>query len=138
MGHGGSVEQAGTHLGKSVDNGIDGVINEDKLGLNLIYILAKRHVPDNPIGRSEIQKFAGIIISMSAKKGVFITTSTFSSHMFEYARNVPHRVALADGEKLTALKLEHNIVVRINQTTDLKRIMKIAFWNNKNNIINLP
>lgn len=122
MGYGGSVEQAGTHLGKSGDGGVDGVINEDKLGLDLIYIQAKRYAPENSIGRPEIQKFAGSLIGMGANKGVFVTTSSFSNHAHEYADNVPQRIILIDGEKLTSLMLEYSVGVRVNQTIDMKRI----------------
>lgn len=122
MGYGGSVEQAGTHLGKSGDNGVDGVINEDKLGLDLIYIQAKRFALDNTIGRPEIQKFVGSLIGKGANKGVFVTTSTFSNHAHEYATNVPQRIILIGGEELTSLMLEHDVGVRVNQTIAIKRI----------------
>lgn len=122
MGYGGSAHQAGTHLGKSGDGGVDGVINEDKLGLDLIYIQAKRYAPENVIGRPEIQKFAGSLIGMGANKGVFVTTSTYSGHAHEYASNVPQRIILIDGEKLTSLMMEHNVGVRVNRAIELKRI----------------
>ena len=89
MGYGGSYEQAGEHLGKSGDGGVDGVINEDKLGLDVIYVQAKRYAPDNSIGRPAIQAFAGSLLGLGANKGVFVTTSSFSKHAYEYARGVP-------------------------------------------------
>ena len=122
MGYGGSSIDAGKHLGKSGDGGIDGVINEDKLGLDLIYVQAKRYAPGNTIGRPEIQKFAGSLIGKGANKGVFVSTSTFSHHADEYAETVPQRIILIDGEKLTTLMLEHNVGVRVHQSIELKRI----------------
>ena len=122
MGYGGSYEQAGKHLGKSGDGGVDGVINEDKLGLDLIYIQAKRYAPKNLVGRPEIQKFAGSLLGFGANKGVFVTTSSFSKQALEYARGVPQRIILIDGEKLTSLMLENNVGVRVNRTIELKKI----------------
>lgn len=122
MGYGGSVEQAGHHLGKSGDGGVDGVINEDKLGLDLIYIQAKRYAPGNVIGRPEIQKFAGSLIGMGATKGVFVTTSSYSAHAHEYANGVPQRLILIDGDKLTSLMMDHNVGVRVHRKIELKKI----------------
>jgi len=122
MGYGGSYEQAGEHLGKSGDGGVDGVINEDKLGLDLIYVQAKRYAPDKPIGRPAIQAFAGSLLGFGANKGVFVTTSSFSKHAHEYASGVPQRIILIDGDKLTSLMLEHNVGVRVNRTIELKKI----------------
>ncbi len=122
MGYGGSVEQAGKHLGKSGDGGVDGVINEDKLGLDLIYIQAKRYAPENTVGRPEIQKFAGSLMGMGANKGVFVSTSSFSGHAYDYADSVPQRIILIDGDKLTFLMLENNVGVRVNRTIHLKKI----------------
>ena len=122
MGYGGSSSEAGKHLGKSGDGGIDGIINEDELGLDIIYIQAKRYAPDNTIGRPEIQKFAGSLIGMGANKGVFVTTSSFSSKASEYAKNIPQRIILIDGDKLTSLMLSHNVGVRLHQAIELKKI----------------
>ena len=122
MGYGGSSSEAGRHIGKSGDGGIDGVIDEDKLGLDIIYIQAKRYAMENTVGRPEIQKFAGSLIGMGANKGVFVTTSSFSGHAHQYANNVPQRIILIDGEKLTSLMLEHNVGVRVNREIELKKI----------------
>ena len=119
MGYGGSYEQAGKHLGKSGDGGVDGVINDDKLGLDLRYIQAKRYAPKNSVVRPEIQKFAGSLLGFGANKGVFVTTSSFSKQANEYAREVPQRIILIDGEKLTSLMLENNVGVRVNRTSEL-------------------
>ncbi len=122
MGYGGSSADAGRHLGKSGDGGVDGVIDEDKLGLDIIYIQAKRYAPDNIVGRPEIQKFAGTLIGMGANKGVFVTTSGFTGHAYEYARTVPQRIILIDGERLTSLMLEHNVGVRVSRAVEIKKI----------------
>lgn len=122
MGYGGSVAEAGKHLGKSGDGGIDGVIKEDKLGLDMIYIQAKRYAVDNVVGRPSIQGFAGSLIGLSANKGVFVSTSSFSKHAYEYVETIPQRVILIDGEKLTSLMLENNVGVRLHQSIELKRI----------------
>lgn len=122
MGYGGSYEQAGVHLGKSGDGGVDGVINEDKLGLDLIYVQAKRYKPENSIGRPAIQAFAGSLIGFGANKGVFVTTSSFSQHARDFAHGIPQRIILIDGEMLTTLMLENNVGVRVHRAFDLKRI----------------
>ena len=79
MGYGGSSAEAGRHIGKTGDGGVDGVIDEDKLGLDVIYLQAKRYAPTNTVGRPEIQQFAGTLIGMGSSKGVFVTTSRFAS-----------------------------------------------------------
>jgi restriction system protein len=122
MGYGGSHGQAGEHLGKSGDGGVDGVINEDKLGLDLIYVQAKKYAPENSVGRPAIQAFAGSLLGFGATKGVFVTTSSFSKHAYEYASGVPQRIILIDGDKLTSLMLENNVGVRVNRTIELKKI----------------
>lgn len=122
MGYGGSINDAGQHVGKSGDEGVDGVINEDKLGLDIIYVQAKRYATDNTIGRPEIQKFAGSLIGKGATKGVFVTTSTFSKQAVEYAERVPQRIILIDGNKLTRLMVENNVGVRLDRAVELKRV----------------
>lgn len=120
MGYGGNFEEAATVLGKSGDEGIDGIINEDKLGLDVIYIQAKRW--GQPVGRPEIQKFAGALLGKKAKKGVFITTSSFSSEARSYANNIESRIILIDGARLTELMIQHDIGVSTYATYDLKRV----------------
>lgn len=122
MGYGGSSVEAGEHLGKSGDGGIDGVIKEDKLGLDMIYVQAKRYAPDHVVGRPAINGFVGSLVGFAANKGVFVTTSSFSKHAHEYAENVPQRIILIDGEKLTSLMLENDVGVRLHQAIELKRI----------------
>ena len=98
MGYGGSREDAAERLGRSGDEGVDGVIREDKLGLDLIYVQAKKW--SNPVGRPEIQRFVGALHGQRAGKGVFITTSSFSREAITYADGVSPRVILVDGPDL--------------------------------------
>lgn len=100
MGYGGSIKDAGRAIGRAGDEGIDGIIKEDKLGLDVIYIQAKRW--DSAIGRPEVQKFVGALHGQRAKKGVFITTSTFSDQAMQYVRQIDPKVVLIDGEQLVA------------------------------------
>ena len=122
MGYGGSLKEAGKHVGKSGDEGIDGVINEDKLGLDIIYIQAKRYAPENTVSRPDIQKFAGSLMGKGANKGVFVTTSSFSKKALEYAERITQRLILIDGEQLASLMIEHNVGVRLNHAVELKTI----------------
>ncbi len=109
MGYGGSRQDAGKALGKSGDGGIDGIINEDRLGLDVIYIQAKRW--EGSVGRPEIQKFAGALQGQRARKGVFITTSSFTKDAIEYASLIESKIILIDGEYLSKLMVEHNVGV---------------------------
>lgn len=109
MGYGGNRQDAGKALGKSGDGGIDGIINEDRLGLDIIYIQAKRW--EGPVGRPEIQKFAGALQGQRARKGVFITTSYFTKDAVEYASLIETKIILIDGEQLSRLMVEHNVGV---------------------------
>lgn len=105
---------------KSNDGGIDGVINEDRLGLDVIYVQAKRW--QNAVGRKEIQSFVGALAGRQAHKGVFITTSDFHKSARDYARNLSQKVILIDGQKLAELMIEHNIGVSTAQTLHIKRL----------------
>lgn len=120
MGYGGSRRDAGEAIGKSGDEGIDGIIKEDKLGLDTIYIQAKRW--ENTIPRPEIQKFAGALQGQQAKKGVFITTSNFSQGAREYANIIESKVVLIDGERLAQLMIDHDIGVSKIKSYELKKI----------------
>jgi restriction system protein len=122
MGYGGSVEEAGEVLGKSGDGGIDGVIKEDPLGLDTIYLQAKRYKEGSTIGRPEIQAFVGALAGHHAHKGIFITTSEFSKQALEYVKNIPQKVILIDGQKLARLMISHNIGVSIASTFHNKKI----------------
>lgn len=120
MGYGGSRKDAGKAIGKVGDEGIDGIINEDKLGLDKIYIQAKKW--EGTVSRPEIQKFTGALHGKNAKKGVFITTSRFSKEAIEYANKIDYSLILIDGEKLTELMFDYNIGVSIINSYDIKKI----------------
>lgn len=120
MGYGGSLRDAGQAIGKSGDEGIDGIIKEDRLGLDVIYIQAKRW--ENTVGRPEIQKFAGALQGQRAKKGIFITTSDFSREATEYAARIESKIILIDGEQLAQLMIDYNIGVTPVTTYEIKRI----------------
>ena len=109
MGYGGSRKDAGEAVGKTGDEGIDGIIKEDTLGLDIIYIQAKRW--ENTVSRPEIQKFAGALQGKHARKGIFITTSNFSKEAYSFAAGIETKIILIDGTELTKLMIEHNIGV---------------------------
>jgi restriction system protein len=120
MGYGGSRQDAGRAIGRSGDGGIDGIINEDRLGLDSIYLQAKRW--ENPVGRPEIQKFAGALAEHRAKKGVFITTSSFTKEAVASATKHDARIVLIDGEKLATLMIDHGLGVTLEASYEVKRI----------------
>jgi restriction system protein len=120
MGYGGSLKDAGKAVGQSGDGGIDGIIKEDKLGLDVIYIQAKRW--EGVVGRPEIHKFVGALVGQRAKKGVFITTSGFTKEAKEYAKTIEQKVILIDGEMLTLLMTENDIGVSKVISYDIKKI----------------
>ncbi len=109
MGYGGSRKDAGQAIGQSGDGGIDGIIKEDKLGLDVIYLQAKRW--EGVVGSKEIRNFVGSLVGQKANKGVFITTSGFTRDALEYVKTITHKVILIDGEMLTQLMIENNIGV---------------------------
>ena len=120
MGYGGSIQDAGKAIGKSGDEGIDGIIKEDKLGLDVIYIQAKRW--DSVIGRPEIQKFVGALAGQRAKKGVFITTAHFTKEASDYALQMDTKIVLIDGEKLAQYMIDYNLGVSVQNTYEIKKI----------------
>jgi len=122
MGYGGSHEDAARQLGKSGDGGIDGVIDEDRLGLDRIYVQAKRYAPGSGIGRPEVQGFVGSLVGIGASKGVFVTTSAFSKQALDYAKSLQQRVILIDGARLTELMVEFGVGVRISRVIEVKRL----------------
>ena len=122
MGYGGSHKNAAQQLGRSGDGGVDGVINEDRLGLDRIYVQAKRYAERNSIGRPEVQGFVGSLVGLGATKGVFVTTSGFSRGAVEYAHNLPQRVILIDGNRLADLMIEHGVGTRSQQTIQIQRL----------------
>lgn len=121
MGYAGAAGSA-EHLGRSGDEGLDGVIKQDKLGLDRIYVQAKRYAADRAIGRPDIQGFVGALHGAQADRGVFITTSRFSLEAHHYAEKVNARIILIDGATLAALLVEHNIGAQDAETFVLKRL----------------
>lgn len=128
MGYGGSRHDAGKAIGRSGDGGIDGIIKEDKLGLDAIFIQAKRW--EGTVGRPEIQKFAGALQGQRANKGVFITTSNFSREAEEYASIISSKIILVDGEQLVSLMVDHNVGVSPVSRFELKRVDSDYFEGN--------
>jgi restriction system protein len=120
MGYGGSQNEAGALTGKSSDEGVDGIVNEDKLGLEVIYLQAKRW--DGVVGRPELQKFAGALLGKKARKGIFITTSTFTKEAQEFSKSIDAKIVLIDGKRLTELMIEHNVGVSVLQRYEIKRL----------------
>jgi restriction system protein len=120
MGYGGSIQDAGKAIGRAGDEGIDGIIKEDKLGLDVIYIQAKRW--EAVIGRPEVQKFVGALHGQRAKKGVFITTSGFSEQAVHYVSQIDPKVVLIDGKQLVSYMIDHNVGVSISNVIEVKNI----------------
>ncbi|WP_200277742.1 restriction endonuclease [Haloferula rosea] len=120
MGYGGSRKDAGEALGRSGDEGIDGIIKEDPLGLDIIYLQAKRW--EGTVGRPEIQKFAGALQGQRARKGIFITTSGFSAEALSYVSMIDSKIILIDGARLAKLMFDHGIGVSSASTYDVKKI----------------
>ena len=120
MGYGGSRKEAGAAIGRTGDGGIDGIINEDKLGLDSIYIQAKRWEKTVPI--KEIRDFAGSLLSKKARKGVFITTSDFPKSAYEFVNSIEPKIILIDGEKLAGLMIEHNVGISVKDSYVIKGI----------------
>lgn len=122
MGYGGSREEAGRATKKTGDGGIDGIINEDRLGLDSIYIQAKRW-KDTVVGRPEIQKFSGALDTPGANKGIFITTSTFTKEAREYAKNINNKkIVLIDGNQLAKYMIDFNVGVSLETIYEIKKI----------------
>lgn len=120
MGYGGSREEAARVTKASNDEGIDGVINEDRLGLDVVYVQAKRW--QNTVGRKEIQSFVGALAGQQAHKGIFITTSDFAETAKAYAKSIPQKVILIDGDRLTDLMIEHGVGVTLAHAYKIRRI----------------
>lgn len=120
MGYGGSVEDAGKAVGRSGDGGIDGIIKEDKLGLDVVYVQAKRWT--GGVGRPVVQAFAGSLEGVRARKGVLITTSYFTQDALDYVRVIEKRIVLIDGKQLADLMIDHDIGVNVAHTYKVKRL----------------
>jgi restriction system protein len=122
MGYGGSRKNAAEQLGRTGDGGVDGVVNEDRLGLDRVYVQAKRYRDSLTVGRPDVQAFVGSLVGLGATKGVFVTTSAFSSQAIEFVRHLTQRIVLIDGQRLADLMIEHNVGIRVSRTIDFKRI----------------
>lgn len=120
MGYGGSRREAGEAIGRSGDEGIDGIIKEDRLGLDIIYLQAKRW--EAVVGRPEVQKFAGALQGQRARKGILITTSSFSREAIDYAGNIDTKIILVNGARLAELMIDHGVGVVSEATYELKRV----------------
>lgn len=120
MGYGGSIAEAGKATKYTNDEGIDGIIKEDKLGLDVIYIQAKRW--EGTVPRPEIQKFVGALAGQRAKKGVFITTSNFSKEAITYAAQMDTKIVLIDGEQLAQYMIDYSLGVSVQNIYEIKKI----------------
>src|SRR5690606_20475520 len=121
MGYGGSLKDAGEAIGRTGDGGIDGIIKEDRLGLDVIHIQAKRW-NDRTVGRPDVQSFAGSLDGVRAKKGIFITTSSFSGDARQYVERIDKRIVLIDGEQLASLMYDYGIGVATTASYAVKRV----------------
>ncbi len=128
MGYGGSRKDAGQAIGRAGDEGIDGIISEDRLGLDIVYLQAKKW--EGTVGRPEIQKFVGALHGKRAKKGVFITTGTFSSEAVAYAAHIDPKVVLIDGRYLAELMIDFDVGVNTVNTYQVKRVDSDYFDDN--------
>lgn len=120
MGYGGTRQDAGKIVGRSGDGGIDGTINEDRLGLDIIYVQAKRW--ENPVGRPEIQKFAGALQGFRARKGIFITSSSFTTEAKDFVARIDNKIILIDGQNLAQYMIEFDVGVTTKDTYKIKKI----------------
>jgi restriction system protein len=127
MGFGGSHQDAARRIGKTGDEGVDGVIDEDPLGLDALYIQAKRWKADHTVGIGDVQHFVGSLVGKKASKGVFITTSGFSQQAVRYLDGIVHRVVLIDGLQVARLMFEHEIGVRTRHAYKVKSIDESYF-----------
>jgi restriction system protein len=122
MKYGGGRAEMAQALGRSGDGGIDGLINEDELGLDAVYVQAKRYTASNSVGEPEIRDFVGALIGRRAAKGVFITTSSFTKSARDYTDRVPNRIILIDGTRLANLMVQHGVGVRVRAVYEVKGI----------------
>jgi restriction system protein len=122
MGYGGSEDNSGRIVGQSGDGGIDGVIDQDALGLDRVYVQAKRYALENGVSEPEIRGFSGSLGAAKANKGVFVTTSYFTQPAKSFAERHPSRIVLIDGAQLATLMIRHNVGVRIEESLYLKKV----------------
>lgn len=122
MGYGGTLAQAGKAIGKSGDNGVDGVIDQDTLGLDRVYVQAKRYSEDITVGAGDIRDFFGSLDMHKATKGLFVTTSSFTKAAMETAEKLGKRIVLIDGRDLTKLMIRFNVGCRVEEVFEMKKI----------------
>lgn len=122
MGYGGGQQAMAQATRYSNDEGIDGIINEDPLGLDQVFVQAKRYACSNKVGRPEIQAFVGSLVGRGTNKGIFVTTSSFLQSATEYTSRVPQSLILIDGKRLAQLMIEYNVGVRLRRTFELKAV----------------
>lgn len=122
MGYGGSAAEAGRALGRSGDDGVDGVIDQDELGLDRVYIQAKRYAAGNSVGSGAIRDFFGSLDRHKAAKGLFVTTSSFTTGARDTAEYLSKRIVLIDGEQLTRLMIRHNVGCRIEESLHVRKV----------------
>lgn len=122
MGYGGGRSEMGRAVGRAGDGGIDGIIKEDALGLDIVYMQAKRYAPEHPVSRPDVQSFAGSLDGVRATKGIFISTSSFTSGAREFVEKISKRIILIDGAELARFMVGHNVGVRVRSTYDIKKI----------------
>lgn len=126
MGYGGSVKEAGEAIGTSGDEGIDGIIKEDLLGLDVIHIQAKKW--DGTVGRPEVQKFAGALHGQRARRGILITTGSFSPEAYNYVSKIDMKIILIDGQKLSEYMIEYGVGVSSDRTYIIKKVNSDYFY----------
>ncbi len=129
MGYGDRRRDLVTHLGRTGDGGIDGAIKQDQLGLDVVYVQAKRYRPGLAVPVSAVRDFAGALEAHKANKGLFVTTSHFTKSGKEFITAISSRIVLIDGERLSSLLIRNNIGVRIHETYELKKIDQDYFNN---------
>jgi restriction system protein len=120
MGYGGSRKEAGQIIGKSGDGGIDGIIKEDKLGLDTIYVQAKKWENTVPVG--QVRDFAGSLLSKKAKKGIFISTSNYPKGAYEFVNSIEPKIVLIDGKELAELMIQHNVAMATKSIYEIKKL----------------
>lgn len=120
MGYGGSRKEAGQTIGKSGDGGIDGIIKEDKLGLDTIYIQAKRW--ENTVPINQIRDFAGSLLSKKSRKGIFITTSNYPKGAYDFVESIDPKIVLIDGKQLAELMIQYNVGTSTRNTFEVKKL----------------
>ena len=127
LGYGGGQPDMGRAIGRSGDGGIDGVIKEDALGLDIVHLQAKRYAEGRTVGRPDVQTFAGSLDGVGATKGIFITTGSFSTGAREYVMHIPKRIVLIDGIQLARMMIDQDVVIVVSESYEIKKIDETYF-----------